>query len=164
MIVFQSPFCVGRANSPEGCGRLAGDNIPGHQPNNPCALKGRWREPADLACPYSFRPVLCSFYSNLRALCASVAKIRVHLCPSVVKPRNCKTNPISTSVIWPFKGFQSLSKRFKAIQRVGKTFFIFGGDSRRDRNQSKSTLAGSDTNQIPAHTGRKMNLHRSCII
>ena len=45
MIDFQSSFSVGKACSPEGWGRLAGDNIPGHQPNDPCALKGRWREP-----------------------------------------------------------------------------------------------------------------------
>jgi hypothetical protein len=44
MIDFQSVFCVGRPNSPKGCGRLAGDNIPGHQPNDLCALEGRWRE------------------------------------------------------------------------------------------------------------------------
>src|ERR1700733_8805021 len=65
MIDFQSVFCVGRPNSPKGCGRLAGDNIPGHQPNDPSALEGRWRE-------------LISFAS-------------VPLCKT---PRNCKTNPI----------------------------------------------------------------------
>jgi hypothetical protein len=45
MIVFQSVACANKESSPKGCGRLAGNNIPGHQPNDPCALKGRWRKP-----------------------------------------------------------------------------------------------------------------------
>jgi hypothetical protein len=80
MIDFQSLCCIGRANSPEGCGRLAGDNIPGRWSNDPCALKGRWRE------PISFAGLLSSI---------SAAGIRVYRlvrrslgeggCPSVVK-------------------------------------------------------------------------------
>jgi len=37
--------------SPEGCGRLTGDDIPGNRLNNPCALKGRW-ERIHFSCPF----------------------------------------------------------------------------------------------------------------
>src|SRR3984885_4552082 len=49
MIVFQSVACANKESSPKGCGRLAGDNIPGHQPNDHCALKGRRKEPISFA-------------------------------------------------------------------------------------------------------------------
>ena len=113
MIDFQSVFCVGRANSPEGCGRLAGDNIPGCQPNNPCALKGRWRQPADSACPYSFLSVLYLFYLNLQYLClprspwgqnshkrlfALVSEIHVHQ-PVQPKPQMSEANAIVNVVL-----------------------------------------------------------------
>src|SRR5580692_849514 len=48
MIVPQSlrlivAFCS-YPGSLKGCGKLAGDNIPGNRPNDPCALKGRRKE------------------------------------------------------------------------------------------------------------------------
>jgi hypothetical protein len=47
MIAFQSSAMATAdrcPNSPEGSRRLAGDNIPGNQSNDPRALEGRWKE------------------------------------------------------------------------------------------------------------------------
>ena len=100
MIDFQSLCCIGRANSPEGCGRLAGDNIPGRWSNDPCALKGRWREPISFA--------------GLLSL-ISAAGIRVYRlvrrslgeggCPSVVK-----FAVLAPKIHTPLQGYTKLCK------------------------------------------------------
>jgi len=60
MIVPQSSrliaaFCRS-PGSPKGCGRLAGDDIPGNQPNDLCALKGRWEESISVVLSHLLRP------------------------------------------------------------------------------------------------------------
>jgi hypothetical protein len=57
----------------------AGDSIPGHRPNDPCALKGRWRE-----------PIFCWFAQTwhvrvrpCRSLCILSKSLRLRVAPHV---------------------------------------------------------------------------------
>src|ERR1700677_3126054 len=54
--------CCHHPGSPEGCGKLAGDNIPGNCPNNPRALKGRWKEPVSRFGSHLLCPVAPNFH------------------------------------------------------------------------------------------------------
>jgi hypothetical protein len=125
-------------DSPKGCRRLAGDNIPGHQPNDLCALKGRWREPISLARSSArtktwhsvFVSVIpCSFCQRLGAFTPlreksvfirlprrSQAKAGVHpwLKPGLLA--------VQVSSI---QGFPRLLKAIQAYSRVfGKKYFL----------------------------------------
>jgi hypothetical protein len=102
----------------------AGDNIPGHWPNDPCAPKGRWREPisfvgspalieAGRAVPLGHSVIL----SNLSASACHVlrgGKIRVHQCPSVVK-----LFVSEPKILNPFQTPPKLSKPFQGPQEGG---------------------------------------------
>ena len=119
-------------------------------------------------------PALISAYGSLcspRIYCfnklAGIHAIRVKTpvplgrnpCYPWFKTSNCKTNPIfQPHETNQFKGFQSLSKRFKAIQRVWRKFFIFWRlPLPRTSTQIKRRVSPSpqNTNQIPANTGQK---------
>ena len=135
MIVSQSSRLVATLSrspdSPEGCGTLAGDNIPGIPSLHPRALKGRWIEPPNCSSsPFFNLPTLTFNALNSAAplrLCATVAESVLICVHSWLNPEIAKRTQFSTQTN-PFKGFQSLSKRFKAIQRVWKTFFIMWGN------------------------------------
>jgi hypothetical protein len=120
MIDFQSSWPAAalscRLGSPEGCGKFAGNSIPGKPSHYSCALKGRWK--GDLS-----STVLLSLC--LRAP-ASLLLPLPHPCPSVVgKTFFYQTNP--------FRPVLGLSKAFKGIQSVSKPFkgigecFLFSG-------------------------------------
>jgi hypothetical protein len=121
----------------------AGDNIPGHQPNNPCALKGRWRKPILFADSPALMGMSSKICATRHGAFGIRVKSRIRLCASaplreksvsirlprrsvakrVANPQNYETNPIFNASIYQSKRYarqesphQGYSNLFKAVQ------------------------------------------------
>ena len=131
------------SGSPEGCGKLAGDIIPGKPSHCYCALKGRWKD----LISFNASPFLCTqALASLVLASASSVSVRVHPwlknlfyqtnpnrksqnLPNQLHAKNrfgfvSKNEPISSG-FWPFKASQRDSKSFKAIQRYWEKIIYF---------------------------------------
>jgi hypothetical protein len=119
--------------SPKGCRKLAGDSIPGNNPNNPRALKGRWKR-IHFSCP--FRPSVSLSLSKAFQGTPGIL-------PSLSKPGYQGFPWLSLGLSKPIQGVPSLSKPFSEKKRL----FIFYPPhlphlttARPANSQSKSTI------------------------
>src|ERR1700677_989374 len=96
--------------SPEGCGKLAGDNIPGNHPRNPRDLKGRWKKL--VSCSGS--SLLCPPVPSFRVLDSAVS-----LCLSASVAESVDRSRFPKAI----KGYLSLPKPIQGF--FEKVFFLF---------------------------------------
>ena len=161
MIDFQSSLVAAlcrRQSSPEGCWKLAGDNIPGKPSRYPRALKGRRKEPMFIrSALYAF--VACWLKSALAPqfpqTWPSLPKA-AQPCPSA-SPGEGYGFPVSLQTM---SGYVSLCQVEK-LKKVPCPAFLSSRLCCLRLLLFKTTQINPhmpNTNQIPAHTGQKMSL------